>query len=246
MGDKPLQAQNAINFLNSRTKTQLHFAGIEDRVDLIAQARKYIIKDRLLKDMTAKSNYLLRRVADFKIIFKDIFEQGFPNFWVEQHLFIWENDYQAKLLDKRNDIPDIDKSTSNIKGKDIFDILENDLYLLFMMRQTINGLPLVTYSFYSELDAISREMLAVPFPANPIWKRITMFANKWTNVENYSSALVPVSQFSRTWMNFLRQSLEKDICIFEWTQHVSHGNRVMIKIITMISSIIFYSTNNSF
>ena len=88
MGDKPLQAQNAINFLNSRTKTQLHFAGIEDRVDLIAQARKYIIKDRLLKDMTAKSNYLLRRVADFKIIFKDIFEQGFPNFWVEQHLFI--------------------------------------------------------------------------------------------------------------------------------------------------------------
>ena len=67
-----------------------------------------------------------------------------------------------------------------------------------MMRQTINGLPLVTYSFYSELDAISREMLAVPFPANPIWKRITMFANKWTNVENYSSALVPVSQFSRT------------------------------------------------
>ena len=45
MGDKPLQAQNAINFLNSRTKTQLHFARIEDREDLIAQARKYIIKD---------------------------------------------------------------------------------------------------------------------------------------------------------------------------------------------------------
>ena len=31
LGDKPLQAQNAINYLNSKSKTQLHFAGIHDR-----------------------------------------------------------------------------------------------------------------------------------------------------------------------------------------------------------------------
>ena len=36
LGDKPLHAQNAINFLNSRTKTQLQFEGIQDRTDLIA------------------------------------------------------------------------------------------------------------------------------------------------------------------------------------------------------------------
>ena len=83
MGDKLFQAHNAINFLNSRTKTQLHFAGVEDREDLISQARKYIIKDRLLKDIVVKANYLLRRVDDFKIIFKEIFEQGLPNFWDE-------------------------------------------------------------------------------------------------------------------------------------------------------------------
>ena len=58
----------------------MHFVGNEDREDLIAQVRKYVIKDELLKDMTTKANYLLRRVEDFKIIFKDIFEQGFPNF----------------------------------------------------------------------------------------------------------------------------------------------------------------------
>ena len=28
LGDKPLQAQNVINYLNSRTKTQLQFEGI--------------------------------------------------------------------------------------------------------------------------------------------------------------------------------------------------------------------------
>ena len=30
--------------------------------------------------MTTKDNYLLRRVEDFNIIFKDIFKQGLPNY----------------------------------------------------------------------------------------------------------------------------------------------------------------------
>jgi hypothetical protein len=87
----------------------------------------------------------------------------------------------------------IDQSASNIKGQDIFDILENDFSLLYMMRQTINGLPLVAYSFYSELDAISREMLALSFLANPIWQRISMFSNKWNDIEVYSYFLVTIS-----------------------------------------------------
>lgn len=80
MGDKPLQAQNATSYFNSKTKTQLHFVGIQDIADLIAQTRKYIIKDKLLKDMTAKANLFLRRVEYFKIIFKYIFGKGLPNF----------------------------------------------------------------------------------------------------------------------------------------------------------------------
>ena len=35
MGDKPIQAQRAINFLNSQSKMQLQFFGIQDRVELI-------------------------------------------------------------------------------------------------------------------------------------------------------------------------------------------------------------------
>ena len=77
-----------------------------------------------------------------------------------------------------NDISNIDQLTSKVKGQDIFDILENDFSLLYMTRKIINGLPPITYSFYSELDAISRDMLAVSFPINPTWQRISMFASK--------------------------------------------------------------------
>jgi hypothetical protein len=47
MGDNPFQAQRAINFLNSWSKTQVQFAGIQDRAYLIVQAKKYIVKDSL-------------------------------------------------------------------------------------------------------------------------------------------------------------------------------------------------------
>ena len=36
MGDKPLQAQNAINYLNSRSITQLQIVGVEDRSNMIS------------------------------------------------------------------------------------------------------------------------------------------------------------------------------------------------------------------
>lgn len=87
---------------------------------------------------------------------------------------------------------------SGVKGQDIFDILQKDFSLLFMMRRTVNGFPSVTYSFYFELDAINREMLAVSFPANPTWQRILMFASNWTTQEKYSSSIVSVSQVPRT------------------------------------------------
>ena len=56
LGDKPLQAQNAINFLNSKTKTQLQFEGIQDRTNLIAQAKKYITKEKCYRTLLPRKN----------------------------------------------------------------------------------------------------------------------------------------------------------------------------------------------
>ena len=92
MGDKPLQAKNAINYLNSKSKTHFHFAGIQDREDIIAQARKYIIKDNMVKEETTKDNFFRGIAKDFKVMFKNIFSQGLPNFWDEQGVCIAEND----------------------------------------------------------------------------------------------------------------------------------------------------------
>ena len=88
MGDKPIQAQKAINFLNSQSKTQLQFAGIQDRADLIAQAKNYIVKDDLAKEVAMKANFLKTRAEQFKNMFKNIFSHGLPNFWDEEGAMI--------------------------------------------------------------------------------------------------------------------------------------------------------------
>ena len=97
-----------------------------------------------------------------------------------------------------NNLSDFNQIISGIKGQDIFDILQWDFNLFLMMKCIVDGLSAVTYSFYSEMDAINREMLVVSFPSNPTWERIFMFSNKWTNQENSSSAIVPFSQVPRT------------------------------------------------
>ena len=58
MGDKSIQDEKAINFLNSQSKMQLQFAGIQDIAYLIAQAKKYIVKDALAKEVVMKANFM--------------------------------------------------------------------------------------------------------------------------------------------------------------------------------------------
>ena len=78
-----------------------------------------------MKDRATKAKYLLRRVDDFKIIFKDVFQKGFPNFWDEHGLFLSCTKYQDKFMEKKNDLSDINQVSSGIKGQSIFDILQN-------------------------------------------------------------------------------------------------------------------------
>ena len=69
--------------MDTRTKAQLTFAGIHDRLEIISQAVKYVIKDFMMKDIIAKANFMLGRILDFKLLFKDVFRHGLPNFWNE-------------------------------------------------------------------------------------------------------------------------------------------------------------------
>lgn len=56
-----------------------------------------------MKGIISKANFMLERIADFKLLFKDIFRHGLPNFWNEKGLYFSEDEYLVKLLERRND-----------------------------------------------------------------------------------------------------------------------------------------------
>ena len=156
-------------------------------MDLIAQAKKYIIKDKMLQNTTAKAKYMLGRVSDFRVIFQNVFELGLPKFWDEQGMFLSEVDYQEDFHQRKNDTSTFNNLSTIIKGQDIVNILEKDFELLSMMKETILSVPPITYFFYSDLDTDTRETLVVTFPTNSIWQRISRFATRWTELEGGSS-----------------------------------------------------------
>ena len=83
-----------------------------------------------MKDIIAKANFMLGRITYFKLLFKDVFRHGFPNLWNEQGLYLLEEEYHMKLLERTNDTSQVNEIMENVKGKDIFDVLYKYFYLL--------------------------------------------------------------------------------------------------------------------
>ena len=101
MGDKPIEAQREINYLNSQSKMQLQFAGIQDRADMIMEAKKYVVKESLSKEVLMKEEFLKARVNQFKQASKFLFDNGLPSFWDDAGLIVSEDDYLIILNQKK-------------------------------------------------------------------------------------------------------------------------------------------------
>ena len=80
---------------------QLQFAGIQDREKLIVQAKKYIVKDALAKEVLIKAIFFRSRVEQFMHAFKNLFDNGLPSFWREEGVMIAEGDYLSVAAKKK-------------------------------------------------------------------------------------------------------------------------------------------------
>ena len=81
MEKKPLNTtQNNLNFLNSITYQNLRDIKIKDRVSIVLWVKKFINKHQLMKVVQDKGNKMSSQIRDFKLAFKDLFEDGLPAF----------------------------------------------------------------------------------------------------------------------------------------------------------------------
>ena len=105
LGGKLAIAQAAINLLISQTNVQLQFAGVQNRVDLLFNANKYIMKRDIIEVVTEKANFLFQRSKDFKDLFEDLFKLGLPLFWNEDGDVLSDVAYLTKLQERAKESP---------------------------------------------------------------------------------------------------------------------------------------------
>ena len=136
---------------------------------MIAQDKKYIVKDALAKEVAMKANFLKTRAEQFKNMFRNLFSHRLPNFWDEEGAMITENDYLSQWQQKRDDMSSIDQLDPIIKGHHIYDVLEKEFWRFYETGRIISSLHPPSYNLYSDLDVVNWDLIAVTFPSSSAW-----------------------------------------------------------------------------
>ena len=113
-----------------------------------------------------KANFLRTRAKQFKHMFKNLFDNGLPNFWNEEGAMITENDYLSLFKKERDDTTSIDQLDPIIRGNHIYDVLEKAFCLFHEVRRIISNLPPPSYNLYPDLDVVNQDLLVVAFPSS--------------------------------------------------------------------------------
>ena len=94
-------------------------------------------------------------------------------------MIVSKDDYLIMLNQKKSDTLLIGNLNPVLKGSSIFDVLDKDFCLYFETRRIISNMPPPSYTLFSDLDVVNRDLLAVAFPSSSVWQRIAQFADKW-------------------------------------------------------------------
>ena len=122
---------------------------------MIVQAKKYIVKETLAKEVLMKENFLKARADQFRQAFKFLFDNGFPSFWNEEGIMISENDYLSLWQHKKNGTSSIDQVDPIIIGCHIYDVLDKEFCLYYEARRIISNFLPPSYNLYSDLDVVN-------------------------------------------------------------------------------------------
>lgn len=112
-------------------------------------------------------------------MFKNLFDNGLPKLWNKEGAMIVESDYLSLWQQERDDTTSIDQLDPIIIGHHIYDVFNKEFCLFYEVRRIISNLPPPSYNLYSDLDVVNQDLLAMAFPPNSAWQRISQFANKW-------------------------------------------------------------------
>jgi hypothetical protein len=169
LGNKPQLANQIIKVLNSKTKEELNQSGFKDRTNTIMEVERVFTKRNLIQQVWNKLTHLQKSVQWFNNHYKRMVEMGLPEIYGKKGLLPFP-EYQPLLVKSRENANKFKGATRVLKGKTIVDLLDEDFFLLWHLRNLFDTPP--TYERYTEVDISYKKMISCKYPSSQEWERL--------------------------------------------------------------------------
>jgi hypothetical protein len=164
LGDKPKVANKIIIVLNSKKKEELNQIGIKDRTSKIMDFEKFLTKRNLIQQVQSKLVHLQKNVQWYTNHYKKMVEMGLPEYNGKKANFLSLPNYQQLLTSARGNVNKFKGVTRILKSQTIFDLLDDDFFLLWRLRNLFQTNPMYEACTKSEKDY--RRMISWKYPLN--------------------------------------------------------------------------------
>lgn len=174
LGNMPEEANNLIQFLNTRNKYQLEEIGIQDRTGTILEIKRVFTKRTLMQNLERRCHDMQEEINAFRKRFDVLQSKGLPSPLVINDKLMRHIDYVEKLDQYAGNQEGSSISASGTKalptGRVLYDSLENLFYVEHEIKNLFQIQP--TFFRYTENDETLRKIQKHRLPEPKWWEDI--------------------------------------------------------------------------
>ena len=123
-----------------------------------------------MKAVQDKANTMSSQIKDFRLAFKDLFDDGLPSFWDDEGRLFSQDNYHSLLVHNHMDHSNFEDLVKGLTGKIIVEKLTEDFEILQKFLIIRKGFPVVSYEAYVDLEVSIREMTEYDTPNVEQWR----------------------------------------------------------------------------
>ena len=170
---RPEQAQQLIQFLNSKTKQQLALLGIDDRTGAILEAKRVFTKRTFMQNLERKCTDILVDINNFREKFQALLDSGLPSPMLTKDQIVDLETYEKRIKAhaKNTAIGSTSSSEPALPtGKSIYDKVRNLFHLEHEIKYLFPNDP--TFYKLTEADETLRKLRRTMIPDDQWWQEM--------------------------------------------------------------------------
>jgi hypothetical protein len=134
LGERPMQVNDIIKFLNSKTKEEIEEMKIEDKIETILEVKRVLTKRGLMLQLEEKVHVMDQGVQRFFNKIEALQKKGLPGLNVINDKLMALPDYKKILVDVSKDSSKFAGIQGSITDKEFLDALQWDMSIQHEIR----------------------------------------------------------------------------------------------------------------